>query len=117
MRYFDAVAPGRNGGGWVDTYDIRYIDRYSEQLWLTVFAKAREMTLFNYGDLLNEAKVGDRPWGRTNSSVNWDRVAARAKGNPLYATVAGDALDQVKPFIGKLGTNRHCSLPTRPCTR
>ena len=28
MRYFDEVAPGRNGGGWVDTYDIKYIDRY-----------------------------------------------------------------------------------------
>jgi hypothetical protein len=104
MRYFDEIAPGRNGGGWVDTYDIRYIDRYSEQLWLTVFGKAHEMTLFNYGDLLNEAKIGDRPWRRTNSSVNWDRVVTRAKGNPLYATVAGDALDQVKPVVAKLGT-------------
>ena len=31
IRYFDNVAPGRNGGGWVDVYDSRYIDRYAEQ--------------------------------------------------------------------------------------
>ena len=39
VRYFDNVSPGRNGGGWVDTYDIRYIDRYAEQLWDTMLAK------------------------------------------------------------------------------
>ncbi len=103
MRYFDEVAPGRNGGGWVDTFDIRYIDRYSEQLWLTVFGKAREMTLFNYGALLQEATPGIRPWKNTATSVNWDRIIARAKSKPLFGTVAGDALDQIKPFVGKLG--------------
>ena len=103
MRYFDEVAPGRNGGGWVDTYDIKYIDRYSEQLWLTVFSKAREMTLFNYGDLLHPAVAGDRPWQKEQTNVNWDKIVSRAKGNPIFATVAGDALDQIKPFVSKLG--------------
>ena len=42
IRYFENIAPGRNGGGWVDTYDLRYLDRYPEQLWDTVFAKARK---------------------------------------------------------------------------
>ena len=51
-RYFENIAPGRNGGGWVDTSSIRYVDRYAEQLWNTVFGKAREMTLFNDGALL-----------------------------------------------------------------
>src|ERR1035438_298414 len=95
MRYFDEVAPSRNGGGWVDTYDIKYIDRYSEQLWLTVFGKAHEMTLFNYGDLLHPAVTGDRPWQKEHTSVNWDKIVARAKGSPTFATVAGDALDQI----------------------
>lgn len=103
MRYFDEVAPGRNGGGWVDTYDIRYVDRYSEQLWLTVFGKAREMTLFNYGLLLSEAAPGNRKWQSMSPSVNWDKIVARAKGKPLFASVAGDALDQVKPVVAKLG--------------
>jgi hypothetical protein len=104
MRYFDEVAPGRNGGGWVDTFDIRYVDRYSEQLWLTIFGKAREMTLFNYGALLETAPPGDRPWKDAASSVHWDKISERSKGKPIYASVAGDALDQVKPFSGQLGT-------------
>jgi len=103
MRYFDEVAPGRNGGGWVDTFDIQYIERYSEQLWLTVFGKAREMTLFNYGLLLRDATPGERPWKNTPTSVSWDKIVARAKGKPLFASVSGDALDQIKPFVGKLG--------------
>ena len=103
MRYFDEIAPGRNGGGWVDTYDIRYVDRYPEQLWLTVFGKAEEMTLFNYGDLLKPAEPGDRPWQAQKTSVNWNRIAKRANGKPIFASVAGDALDQIKAFAGKLG--------------
>ncbi len=103
VRYFENVAPGRMGGGWVDTYDIRYADRYSEQLWLTVFAKANEMTLFNYLDLLNEAHPGERPWSSQTTAVQWSKILQRAKGKPVFATIAGDALDQVKPFVGELG--------------
>jgi hypothetical protein len=102
-RYFENIAPGRIGGGWVDTYAIRYVDRYSEQLWLTVFAKAKEMTLFNYIDLLGEPKPGERPWQNRATSVSWEKIVARGKSKPTYASVAGDALDQVKPFIDRLG--------------
>jgi hypothetical protein len=107
LQYFEHVDPGKMGGGWVDTYDVRYVDRYSEQLWLTVFGKAKEMTLFNYIDLLKEAKPGERPWVKEASDVSWKRIEERAKGGglaaPTFASVAGDALDQVKPFVGKLG--------------
>jgi hypothetical protein len=102
-RYFENIAPGRMGGGWVDTYDIRYLDRYSEQLWLTVFAKAHEMTLFNYLDLLGEPKPGERPWQDQQTNLDWKRIEDRGKGKPTFASVAGDALDQVKPFIDRLG--------------
>jgi hypothetical protein len=107
VQYFEHVDPGKMGGGWVDTFDIRYADRYSEQLWLTVFAKAKEMTLFDYMDLLREAKPGERPWSHEASDVSWKKIEERAKSRelaaPTFATVAGDALDQVKPFVGKLG--------------
>ncbi len=103
VRYFENIAPGRMGGGWVDTYDITYLDRYSEQLWLTVFAKAKEMTLFNYLDLLTEPKPGNRPWGEKATNVSWKKIVERGKGKPIFASVAGDALDQVKPFIDQLG--------------
>ena len=107
LQYFEHVDPGKLGGGWVDTYDIRYVDRYEEQLWLTVFGKAKEMTLFNYVDLLKEAKPGERPWGKEASDVSWKKIEGRAKSGgleaPTFASVAGDALDQVKPFVGRLG--------------
>ncbi|MGC2194741.1 MAG: hypothetical protein WA628_08695, partial [Terriglobales bacterium] len=103
VRYFENIAPGRVGGGWVDTYDLTYLDRYSEQLWLTVFAKAKEMTLFNYPDLLGEPKPGERPWQDSPTNVNWKKIVERGKGKPTFASVAGDALDQVKPFIDRLG--------------
>ncbi len=103
VRYFENIAPGRVGGGWVDTYDITYLDRYAEQLWLTVFAKAKEMTLFNYLDLLTEPKPGERPWQDKATNVNWKKIVERGKNKPTFASVAGDSLDQVKPFIDQLG--------------
>jgi len=60
IRYFENIAPGRNGGGWVDTYDLRYLDRYPEQLWDTVFAKAPEMMLFEWSGMLRPIPAGDR---------------------------------------------------------
>ena len=35
MRYMEHVAPGRNGGGWFDTYSCWPIDCYLEQGYLT----------------------------------------------------------------------------------
>ncbi len=81
VRYFENIAPDRMGGGWVDTYAIRYVDRYSEQLWLTVFAKAKEMTLFNYIDLLREPKPGERPWQSMATNVNWAKIGARVRAS------------------------------------
>lgn len=103
VRYVENIAPRRVGGGWVDTYDITYLDRYSEQLWLTVFAKAKEMTLFNYLDLLGEPKPGDRPWQDSPTNLSWKKIQERGKNKPNFASLAGDALDQVKPFIDHLG--------------
>ena len=103
VRYFENIDPGKMGGGWVDTYDVRYADRYSEQLWLTVFAKAKEMTLFNYIDLLKPAAPGERPWAKQPTDVQWKNILHRANNAPTFASVAGDALDQVAPLTGKLG--------------
>ncbi len=55
VRYFDNISPRRNGGGWVDIYDTRYLDRYAEQLWDTMLAKTPQMMLFQYSDLLRRS--------------------------------------------------------------
>jgi hypothetical protein len=112
IRYFENIAPGRNGGGWVDTYSIRYLDRYAEQLWNTVFAKAREMTLFEWSAMLRPIPVGDRAaWEKQPTSFDVNRMLAEFKTNnpgnlpePTIARAAGFALEQVDSFLSQLGT-------------
>ena len=63
VRYFDNIRPARgNGGGWVDTFSVRYADRYAEQLWDTLFAKAPEITLFSWHGMaaLETLEPGER---------------------------------------------------------
>ncbi|MEJ2627202.1 MAG: hypothetical protein P8078_01390 [bacterium] len=87
MRYFENIAPGRNGGGWVDPFSRQTLDRYAEQVNLTLFAKAREITLFCFGALLEAVYLEDGTF------------------TPLspVAPVAGYSLDKVDCFLGKLG--------------
>jgi len=110
LRFFDNLAPGRNGGGWVDTFSIRYIDRYAEQLWNTLFAKPREITLFNWTALLQPIHAGERPWQGLPTSFDLAKVlpppwapAAADAPPPTMAKVASAALEQVDAFLGKLG--------------
>ena len=113
IRYFENIAPGRNGGGWVDTYASFYVDRYAEQLWDTMFAKAREMTLFNWEDLLNPVAPGTRQaWAAKPTSLNYDQLLAyHPAGKPApgaapatMARAAGYALEQADAVVGHLGT-------------
>jgi hypothetical protein len=111
LRYFDNIAPGRNGGGWVDTFSIRYVDRYAEQLWDTAFAKPREITLFNWAALLQPIEPGERPWQALPTSFDFFKImppfrgfgAAMDQPPPTMARVAGAALSQVGSFLGQLG--------------
>ncbi|MGC2636057.1 MAG: hypothetical protein WA294_02690 [Acidobacteriaceae bacterium] len=102
IRSFDNVASGRNGGGWVDTYDIRYVDRYAEQLWDTILAKAPQIMLFEWNGLLRPAPAGNREaWAGMHPS--FDYASWFGDQTPDYAAVAGHALHAIDPIVGKLG--------------
>jgi hypothetical protein len=109
VRYFENVAPGRNGGGWVDTFDLKYLDRYAEQLWDTAFAKAREIMLFSWPALERPAVPGDRTlWEGLPTSFNYFQFAGGARqftapSDPLMANAAAYSLQQVDAFVGQLG--------------
>jgi len=109
VRYFDNVAPHANGGGWVDVYDTRYLDRYAEQLWDTMLAKAPQIVLFQYSDLLRPAVLGDRSaWESRETTFTVTGLskwhAAFAPSAPVsYVTAAGYALDSVNTVLAKLG--------------
>ncbi len=109
FRYYENIKPGGNLGGWVDTYDIRYVDRYGEQLWDTMLAKAPEITLFNWEALLAPVVPGDRDaWKPLDTTFNYDAMLAWHKasgvpGSPDMATAAGYSLSKVDPIVGQLG--------------
>lgn len=100
IRFFDEIAPGRNGGGWVDTYDITYIDRYAEQLWDTLLAKAPEITLFEWSAMLRPIEPGRRPWADLPTRFALKDIdLSRA----TMARAAAVALDEVDSSLGNLG--------------
>ncbi len=106
FRYLENVAPGRNGGGWVDTGARGNADRYAEQLWDTMFAKAPEIMLFALNELTEPLQPYDRaPWQGQGTSFDYDRaVAAVPHGvTPTLACVAGQALTLADKVVGHLG--------------
>lgn len=112
VRYFDNIAAdakkGSNGGGWVDTYDSRTLDRYAEQLWDTMLAKAPQIMLFQYSDLTRPAEIGNRAWASlpttfTTAGLDKWRAASGASGAATWASVAGYSLDEANAVLGKLG--------------
>ncbi|NSW95750.1 MAG: hypothetical protein HPY62_13665, partial [Bacteroidales bacterium] len=112
FRYFENLKPGGNGGGWVDTGGMPYMDRYAEQLWLTLFAKAPEITLFDFRQLQRAIRPADRaPWQDLNPSFSFDEMTKPVtfpggkKVTPsTIARAAGYTFEKVDQFIGSLGT-------------
>lgn len=110
-RYYQSIRPGGDGGGWVDTYSTRSVDRYAEQLWDTVFSKAPEITLFNWHPAADVKAIdgGDRPWAKESTTFDWGKIVAqhRATGpddrGPGWGEAAGVALDQADAVLGALG--------------
>ncbi|UCH14855.1 MAG: hypothetical protein JSV22_02545 [Bacteroidales bacterium] len=87
MRYLENVSPGKNAGGWIDPYARRCLDRYGEQISLTLFAKPKEVTLFCLQSLVEEMENNE------GSAVYLSNVT------PL----AGYVLAKADNFIDKLG--------------
>ena len=86
MRYLENVKPGGNGGGWIDPYMRRTLDRYVEQIRLTIFARAKEVTLFCYGSLLE--------------SIKQNGVSMPTS---TLAPIVGRVFEDMDLLIGKLG--------------
>ncbi len=106
IRYFENIAPGRNGGGWVDTANRLVADRYAEQLWLTLFAKAPEIMLFALHELIEPLRPEDRaPWQGQGTSFDYDAIAKPVDGlkETTLARVAGASLELADRYLGKLG--------------
>lgn len=113
MRYFENIAPGKNGGGWVDAGGIQMgIDRYAEQLHLTMLSKGREIILWNYMQLA-EVKINHNmrhDWQDAGgNSFNYDSMMSPFKKGQqtitpsTLARIASVTLRQTDALLGKLG--------------
>ncbi|WP_318347283.1 hypothetical protein [Aquipluma nitroreducens] len=112
FRYFNNLKPGKNGGGWVDPGGMYFMDRYAEQLWLTLFAKAPEITLFDYRQLQRPIQKTDRAdWqNHETTSFNYDEMMkpiADKNGKMVLPTTiaraAGYTFETIDKFLGQLG--------------
>jgi hypothetical protein len=111
FRYFENLKPGDNRGGWVDTGGADPLDRYAEQLWLTLFAKAPEITLFDIRQMLIPLRESSRSaWHGTGTSFDWDDMVhslSDKEGRPpdqiTYAGAAGHSLSVADRVVGNLG--------------
>lgn len=80
MRYLEHVAPERNLGGWFDPFECSYnLTSYLDQNYLTLFAKAKEVTLFCLGALL------------------------RSKTFRNFSPAAGQSFEEVDQYFNELG--------------
>lgn len=104
FRYFENIKPGGNGGGWVDPPGSRYFDRYAEQLWITLFAKAPEVTLFDIRQLRRPIYPADRaPWQGQKTSFDYDEMMSAPKRPTTIARAAGYTFEMVDKILGNLG--------------
>lgn len=114
IRYFNNLRPGHNFGGWVDSGGSNMgMDRYAEQLWLSMFAKAPEIALFAYHELLGtklRPEIHRTPWQGMGTSFNYDEMMKPIRlpnGSTTLPTtiarVAGVSLEQIDAFVYKLG--------------
>ncbi|MCR4940250.1 MAG: hypothetical protein K5930_09125 [Treponemataceae bacterium] len=102
MRYFENVAPGRNGGGWFDPFDCDRIDTYLEQAYLTAFSKPKEIMMFCWPALAGNRRA-------TPLGFMYDRLDAvlgrlgEPQGLKVYIPFNSQGDDHIEDFLGMAG--------------
>ena len=113
MRYFESVAPGRNGGGWFDPFDCDRIDTYLEQVYLTAFAKPKEIMMFCWPALAGNRRA--TPLGFMYSKL--DAIVGQL-GEPVglktYIPFNSQGEDHLEDFLGMIGVPMEpvCEFPS-----
>ena len=114
IRYFDNLRPGYNFGGWVDSGGSNMgMDRYAEQLWLTMFAKAPEIALFDYRQLIGSRlnpRIHRREWQGQGTSFDYDEMMKpvalgghKPTAGTTIARAAGYTFEKIDDVCSKLG--------------
>ncbi len=115
MRYFENAAPDRNLGGWFDPYECTYnLTSYLEQGYLTLFGKAKEVTLFSLGSLLNDPAYRTFCAALEQMFADADELLDKI-GNPIgtaaYRPANARGENNIHNYLGM------CGIPFEPCLR
>jgi hypothetical protein len=111
QRFYENIKPGGVRGGWVDPFGSNTLDRYAEQLWLTLLAKSPEITLFDYHSIQIPVRDAQRgAWQGTGTSFSFDGATACVRnadgtfsGEANHSVAAGAALEKIDKVLPLLG--------------
>lgn len=106
MRYLENVKPGKNGGGWFDQFDCDgNPNNYTEQVYLTLFSKPMEVTLFCLGTLLSVKgqKYVQLAGGAFTAADNFLGDLGNPVGTACYIPYHSNGEDYLHNYIGMLG--------------
>ena len=102
LRYMENVAPLRNGGGWFDPFCCYSMDIYLEQMYLTVFARAKEIMHFNWSSLYDNKLTTPLGYELNKLDKLLDYVG-RPTGLAVYLPYNAQGEDHVEDYLGMLG--------------
>ena len=102
MTYFEAMCPGRNGGGWFDPFDLTITEQYLEQAFLTAFSKPKEIMLFCFQALLDHPFVPALGWHLDKLDEALDHCG-RPVGIRCYLPDNSRGEDNVQDLLGMCG--------------
>ncbi len=102
MRWMENLAPGRNGGGWLDPYQCYPLDVYLEQGYLTVLSKPREVMLFCWHSLYDTINVPALGF-QLHKLDGLMSETGNCVGLPVYHPANAWGEDHLHDYLGMLG--------------
>ncbi len=102
MTYFENMWPGHNGGGWFDPFDLHLTEQYLEQAYLTAFSKPKELMMFCFQALTDNAFIPPLGYHLDKLDEVLDHCGSPA-GMLCYLPDNCQGEDNVQDFLGMCG--------------
>ena len=102
MTYFEAMCPGRNGGGWWDPFSTHITEHYLEQAYLTAFSKPKELMLFCFQALRDHMWVPALGFQLDRLDQALDHLQT-PEGLLCYLPDNAEGEDNLQDFLGMIG--------------
>ena len=108
MTYFEAMWPGRNGGGWFDNFDTHITEHYLEQAYLTAFSRPKELMVFCFQSMLDNMYTPALGFQLDRLDTLMDH-AGKPLGIACYLPDDSQGEDNVQDFLGMVGLPILCT--------